>query len=858
MLQKLYVFLDWVWQKIANTLFVRFQFEIDIEKIKGTRPERLIFCLAYGGLIEYFIISSWARKHNFGAILASNRKRLLLVAKPLYFFQVLFRTRPYSHFVLGESGPKLLFCSPKERKKLFKPTEAEILLSEIYTKGHKDFLFVPIFIQWRKNVRGPHRNLSEYLLGLSSNPNVLGKLWYLLRQRRDSVVRSLDVFSFNQTEETKDRWDEEISQRIARMTRRKILVTIHQEMRVVLGPRFTSTYAVKESILNEPEIQEIIEAIALRENKDPRKVLSEAYQYLNEIVSNYRYRTVEVCFALLTWLFKKVFDGLNVKPQEVEQVREAMKTKPVVFVACHRSHFDYLLIPYVLFLNDMVTPYTAAGINLAFWPIGGVLRGGGAFFIRRSFRGNALYSLCLKKYVEYLLKNRFNVKFFIEGTRSRTGRMLPPAYGILKMIVEACNNQAIEDVALIPTSLCYDEIPEQGAYSRELAGEQKTKESAVELLKSRDIVKRNLGKVYVRFAPHLSVRSLLQREKVENISPTLGLQKTAFQICKTINDITPITPKAILSSVLLSETQNAFQLDKIHRLNQYLLQYASYRNYPLVTDREESLRRVTEQLLKKLQKSGVLAQNDAKVPRDYFCDPKKRLLLSIYRNSAVHCFTNASVFNLSLFSCLSEVQKEGSLSTVELMDRIRAKMLSLRNLFKFEFFFSPTKEFIEEVRMDFTFFFPGIDREEVPKLGLAALKSMDLSRIENSRVFLKMFSDLFESYLFLLRQCRRYENQIVEKKVFLQKSLKAMQGELNQKVLNYSESISQQNLLNGLQFFENQKWVTTHTDSDKKHVEFFLWSDAQEALQKELLHFQEISEIDPRNFLAQFISKRLP
>src|SRR5690606_36993833 len=101
-------------------------------------------------------------------------------------------------------------------------------------------------------------------------------------------------------------------------------------------------------------------------------------------------------------------------------------------------------------------------INLAFWPVGRFLRMGGAFFIRRSFRGDPLYSLCLKKYVEYLLKNRYNIKFFIEGTRSRSGKMLAPAYGMLKMTLETYRQKACDDIAIIPVSICYDEVPEQG------------------------------------------------------------------------------------------------------------------------------------------------------------------------------------------------------------------------------------------------------------------------------------------------------------------------------------------------------------------------------------------------------------
>ena len=242
-------------------------------------------------------------------------------------------------------------------------------------------------------------------------------------------------------------------------------------------------------------------------------------------------------------LFNRVFEGLVVNRDDITRLRETMKTKPVVFVSCHRSHLDYLVVPYVLFTEDMVTPHIAAGVNLSFWPVGYFLRKGGAFFIRRSFRGDELYSLLLKKYIEFLLKNRHNIKFFIEGTRSRSGKMLPPAYGILKMILESYRSRSLEDIALVPVSIVYDEVFEEGSYTKELQGAKKEKESATGLLKSRKIVKRNFGKVYVRFADPLSVKEIIQKADEKNVDPKLTLQKTTFQICKHINDVSPITPK---------------------------------------------------------------------------------------------------------------------------------------------------------------------------------------------------------------------------------------------------------------------------------------------------------------------------
>ena len=299
-------------------------------------------------------------------------------------------------------------------------------------------------------------------------------------------MRGLEPFVLGiKDTETADPLDEGEAMRIARVARRKILVLHKQEMRVILGPRYRTPLAVKETILKDAALQTLIQELSVKEGVDRKRLMARCYRDLTEIVANYNYRFIEVMSFMLNWLFTRVFEGVEVDEKELFEVREVMKHKPVVFVPCHRSHLDYLLLPYILFSKEMITPHIAAGVNLSFWPIGGVLRRGGAFFIRRSFRGDPLYSLALKKYVEYLLANRYNIKFFIEGTRSRSGKMLAPAFGMLKMVMETYLRNACDDIAFIPVSICYDEVPEQGSYTKELAGGEKQKENAGALIRSR-------------------------------------------------------------------------------------------------------------------------------------------------------------------------------------------------------------------------------------------------------------------------------------------------------------------------------------------------------------------------------------
>ncbi len=307
-MKKLYEWIDGVWQWIAETIFLRFEFDLPVESLKQfAEGGKVIFALSHGGMLEWLILSSWCRNQGFGAILVANRKRILLLAKPKYFFEILFRRRTYADLFLSEQdGPRLVFCPPSERKKAFVPTPGEQLFSDVYSTASargivSHITFFPVFILWRKHLRGG-RNLSEYLFGLSSKPNLIGKIWYLWRRRKDSTVRALKPFTMGSKETeahalAHDVLEESESMRVAKSTRRKILIEQNQEMRVVLGPRYNSQYAVKETLIRDPDIQALIGEIAQKEGVDRRRVMSRAYQNLTEIVANYRFRFVEVLYV---------------------------------------------------------------------------------------------------------------------------------------------------------------------------------------------------------------------------------------------------------------------------------------------------------------------------------------------------------------------------------------------------------------------------------------------------------------------------------------------------------------------------------------------------------------------------------
>ncbi|MCJ7830257.1 MAG: glycerol-3-phosphate acyltransferase, partial [Desulfobacterales bacterium] len=202
---------------------------------------------------------------------------------------------------------------------------------------------------------------------------------------------------------------------------------------------------------------------------------------------------------MVRWVIKSMFDGVMVNDEMLARLKTMSLRGPLILVPCHKSHMDYLILSYVLYQNNLPCPLVAAGTNLSFWPIGPLFRGGGAFFIRRSFRGAVLYSKVFTEYIEKLLEEGFNIEFFIEGGRSRTGKLIMPKLGLLSILLNGMKSGACEDLIFAPIYIGYDQVLEDSAYLEELEGGQKKPESFWQGLKARKFLKKRYGKIYLQF-----------------------------------------------------------------------------------------------------------------------------------------------------------------------------------------------------------------------------------------------------------------------------------------------------------------------------------------------------------------------
>ncbi len=425
------------------------------------------------------------------------------------------------------------------------------------------------------------------------------------------------------------------------------VLDVHREL--MLGPDLSDRRNIVKGLVHSPVVQQAINAEMASQNISEPEATKRAAGYLNEIVSDYNYSTVRLFSRSLSWLWTQLYDGVEV--HNFEQVRKIAEDYQVVYTPSHRSHIDYLLLSYIIHNRGMMIPYIAAGDNLDMPVVGRILRGGGAFFIRRSFKGLPLYAAVLKEYLNSIIKRNTPIEYFIEGGRSRTGRLLQPKMGILAMTVNSyLRRESSKPIAFIPAYIGYERLMEGGSYVGEMYGKPKESESIWGLIKSLRKIEKIYGKVHVNFGEPVFLDSVLH---AHDIPPTLVLdaeqkppeavQQVVATLAQTIqeniNKAAVINPVSLLSLVLLSAPKHA--LDEAMCVKQLDL----YRGFAQAGTYDEAVE-VTTLSGEEIIAYGLRLKLITRVPHVLgnlvVVAEKQSELLSYFRNNIAHVFIVSS------------------------------------------------------------------------------------------------------------------------------------------------------------------------------------------------------------------------
>jgi len=462
---------------------------------------------------------------------------------------------------------------------------------------------------------------------------------------------------------------------------RQARLALDRSERALTGYRYKVPKDVAEAIEDSPEFRGAAGQLAAQLGLTETEVSQRARLALDGLVASMSPIAVDLLSGVLRPLHAYAWD-VQTDDAGLDRLRELNRRHALVFLPSHRSYADPLLLADVLADHDFPRNHVLGGDNLRFWPIGSLAKRAGVVFIRRSFGDDEIYKLALREYLGYLLAKRFNLEWYMEGGRSRTGKLRPPRYGLLAYVAEAIARGLAEDAYLVPVAITYDQLREVSAMAAEQGGAAKKSEGLSWLASYAKGQLARIGTVYVRFAEPLSLREAMDVGGYFDgpDARRLALQKVAFEVAVRINKVTPVTATALVTLALLGVRDRALTLGQVRGVIEPLRAYLALgaagsgpaeRRLPRSGDQlrtDEGVRRV----LGALAQQNVVTVYTGGVEPVYAIERGQHLVAAFYRNSAIHHFVDRAVAELVMLSAPADRWDEA---------------MRLRDQLKFEFFF---------------------------------------------------------------------------------------------------------------------------------------------------------------------------
>lgn len=510
----------------------------------------------------------------------------------------------------------------------------------------RDIQIVPVSIYVG---RAPARESGWFSVLFSENWVVVGRfrrLLALLLNGRDTVVHfSAPVSLRAVVDEAGEIRPERLVRKIARVLR-----THFRRIRAaVIGPDLSHRRTVADAVLNAEPVRAAIAAYAAKEKVSHAKARQTAHELIMEIAADYSHPVVRSASFLLSNFWNKLYDGITM--HHFDKARAAAPGHEVVYVPCHRSHADYLLMSYQLHISGVVVPHISAGVNLNLPVIGPILRRGGAFFQRRTFKGNVLYSVLFKEYMAQLIDRGVPMEYFIEGGRSRTGRLLAPRGGLLSMTVRAFLRAPRRPVLFQPVYIGYEKLMEGKSYTGELTGKPKEKETLFGLLRGLGaLFKQRYGHVALNFGEPIELTPLLDAASADWRSATDNpdvkpewlssvIDQLAERIQVNINRAADVNPINLLALALLATPKHAMaEHDLLVQLElmKALLEQLPYSDRITLTPMEPAA------IVAYGEQMGWIRRVRHPLGDVLVADPEQAVLLSYFRNNVLHLTATAA------------------------------------------------------------------------------------------------------------------------------------------------------------------------------------------------------------------------
>jgi glycerol-3-phosphate O-acyltransferase len=476
----------------------------------------------------------------------------------------------------------------------------------------------------------------------------------------------------------------------------RILRTHFRGVRVAaIGPDLSHRRTLIDGVIAAPAVREAIDEKARKAGIGRDKAEKLARKYAWEVAADYSYRFVRLAFLVLNWFLHRIYDGIRVN--NVERLKASALNHEIVYVPCHRSHMDYLLMSFVVYEHGFVPPHVAAGVNLKLPVIGAIIRGGGAFYIRRSFRAQKLYAAVFNEYVRTILAKGVAIEYFVEGTRSRTGRLLAPRGGMLAMTVRGYLASPVRPIMFQPVYISYEQMVEAESYIRELSGRRKRSERLSDLLKVFGVLRRKYGEATISFGQPIMLNDLLEsydagwreastraQARLPWLSPLVD--ELGERIMTSINAAADVNPVNLLATIMLSTSKHSMdEKDLLAQLALYrrLLLEGSLANQITVTDRDDPA------IIEYGFELGLLNRKQHPLGDILSLVTEQAVSLTYFRNNVLHLFAVPS-----LIACCLLNQRSCS------VDRLRGIAERVYPFLRAELFLPWTREEFPRVLQD--------------------------------------------------------------------------------------------------------------------------------------------------------------
>ncbi len=635
-------------------------------------------------------------------------------------------------------GKKTIYLSVLSRRFFIKrytnvKHDSIIYLIDVQKKINFPIFIFPQMIFWNMN---PDRTKSIVASKATGDRGFISAWLTVMKSRTPAFVRLFQPINL-QDEINKSGGSG--SQEIAYAIREKILAVYDHNERVTLGPVIKSKQEMMEQVLYHQNVLNEISRISSEKNIPEKKLRNDAYKYYREIAADFSILTIKYFARSLDFVFEKIFDGIHYDINSMEKIREAAKKGPLVFMPSHRSHMDYLIVSYILYKNHIIPPHIAAGINLSFFGVGDLFRHSGAFFLRRSFKGLDLYPVVFKQYLKTLVAENYSIEFFIEGSRTRTGKLGFPKLGVLRYLIEAVEEGYNKDLIFIPVTVNYERILEENAYQQELQGAEKDTESLSAVVKARKFLKKKYGKVYLVFDEAVSFNDIKSRIADRNES----VNAVAENIINKINEITVVTSISLASTTMLLLSDKGFSKNMVQDGFKDIFDYLSFAKVSMSDTLQSGgdLNQIIDEIIESFLNDNIIHElvindrDEQVVVEDlYILREENRVKIRFYKNTIIQYLLPAALVSLSLV----REMKSGKITK----EALEHDYMFLKDLFSEEFIYSDDMKLNNnKCSMAYNYL---VERSFISEIGNEIYVNKD--RLNVIQLYSKILKSYIESY----------------------------------------------------------------------------------------------------------------